>query len=335
MEKLRWGVLGTAKIALENVVPAMQQGRYCRVEAIASRDLVKAEEAARWRGIPRAYGSYEALLAAPDVDAVYIPLPNHLHVPWAIEALEAGKHVLCEKPIGLDAGQARELQAVAGQHPELRVMEAFMYRFHPQWQRTLEIVTAGGVGRLQTIQAFFSYHNVDPDNIRNKPGMGGGALMDIGCYCISLARFVYGAEPRRALGHMQRDPGFGIDHLTSGVLEFEAGTATFTCGTQLAPYQRVQVVGDEGRIELEIPFNAPADRPCRLWHQTMAAGGATREEPTGPANQYTLQGDAFALAVLEDRPAPTPLEDAVGNMAAIDAVVRSGVEGGWVEVVGK
>ena len=329
MEKLRWGVLGSAKIALENVIPAMQASRHCRVEAIASRDLARAEEAARWRGIPRAYGSYEALLAAPDVDAVYIPLPNHLHVPWAMEALEAGKHVLCEKPVGLDAGEARELQAAAGQHPELRAMEAFMYRFHPQWQRAVEIVAGGGVGNLQTIQSFFSYYNVDPENIRNKAALGGGALMDIGCYCLSLARFLYGAEPRRVLGHVQRDPGFGTDHLTSGLLEFEAGTATFTCGTQLAPYQRVQIVGDRGRVAIEIPFNAPADRPCRLWHQSE---GETREELLGPANQYTLMADAFALAVLEDRPVPTPLDDAVANMATIDAVFRSAEEGGWVEM---
>jgi predicted dehydrogenase len=329
MEKLRWGVLGSAKIALENVIPAMQASRHCRVEAIASRDLARAEEAARWRGIPRAYGSYEALLAAPDVDAVYIPLPNHLHVPWAMKALEAGKHVLCEKPVGLDAGEARKLHAAAGQHPELRAMEAFMYRFHPQWQRAVEIVASGGVGSLQTIQSFFSYYNIDPENIRNKAAMGGGALMDIGCYCLSLARFLYGAEPRRVLGHVQRDPEFGTDHLTSGLLEFEAGTATFTCGTQLAPYQRVQIVGDRGRVAIEIPFNAPADRPCRLWHQ---AEGETREELLGPANQYTLMADAFALAVLEDGPVPTPLDDAVANMAAIDAVLRSAEEGGWVEL---
>lgn len=327
MEKIRWGVLSTAKIALQHVIPAMQAGRYCHVEAIASRDLARAEEAARWRGIPRAYGSYEALLAAADVDAVYIPLPNHLHVPWAIKALEAGKHVLCEKPIGLDAGEARELQAAAQQHPELRVMEAFMYRFHPQWQRTAEIVASGGVGELKTVHAFFAYYNVDPDNIRNKPELGGGALMDIGCYCLSLARFLYRSEPQRVLGHMQRDPEFGIDHLTSGLLTFASGTSTFTCGTQLAPYQRVQVVGDQGRIELEIPFNAPADRPCRLWHQV---GGESKEVWLELANQYTLQGDAFAHAILEDKPVPTPLQDAVGNMAVIDAVVRSAQEGDWV-----
>jgi predicted dehydrogenase len=327
MNKLRWGVLGTAKIALQQVIPAMQAGRYCQVEAIASRDLARAEDAARWRDIPRVYGSYEALLAAPDVDAVYIPLPNHLHVPWAIKALEAGKHVLCEKPIGLDVGEARELQAAARRHPQLRVMEAFMYRFHPQWRRARDIVAGGGVGRLQTIHSFFAYHNVDPDNIRNKPELGGGALMDIGCYCLSLARFLYHSEPQRVLGHMQRDPELGVDRLTSGLLTFAAGTATFTCGTQLAPYQRVQVVGDQGRIEIEIPFNPPNDRPCRLWHQVA---GETKEIWLDLANHYTLQGDAFSLAVLEDGPVPTPLEDAVGNMAAIDAIVRSAQEGAWV-----
>jgi predicted dehydrogenase len=326
--KVRWGVLGTAKIAIENVIPAMQAGAYCEVMAVASRDLARAEEAARWLGISRAYGSYEELLAAPDIEAVYIPLPNHLHVPWTVQALEAGKHVLCEKPVAMNAGEARDLLEAAQAHPEQKVMEAFMYRFHPQWQRARHIVLNGGVGDLRTIQTFFSYYNVDPDNIRNRPEAGGGALMDIGCYCISLSRWLFQGEPRRVLGQMEVDPEFAVDRRTSAVLAFERGSATFTCATQLAPYQRVNLFGTQGRVEIEIPFNAPANQACRLWHETS---DGLEEIEVEPVNQYTLQGDLFSQAILDDTDVPTPLEDAVANMATIDAVVRSAEEEAWIE----
>jgi predicted dehydrogenase len=319
--------LGTAKIALENVIPAMQAGEYCQIEAIASRDMARAKEAARWLGIPRAYGSYEALLDDGEIDAVYIPLPNHLHVPWSLNALEAGKHVLCEKPIGLSAAEAQQLLIASEDRPQLKAMEAFMYRFHPQWRRAHQIVTEGGVGELQAIQSFFAYHNVDPDNIRNQPDIGGGALMDIGCYCVSLSRWLFGAEPERVLGMIEYDPEFGTDRLTSGLLDFGRGRATFTCATQLSEYQRVNVVGDEGRVEIEIPFNAPPDRPCRIWHHR---GDEVEEIAFEAVNQYTLQGDLFSQAILEDGEVPTSLEDGVANMSVIEAVVRSAREGGWV-----
>jgi predicted dehydrogenase len=319
--------LGTAKIALENVIPAMQAGEYCQIEAIASRDMARAKEAARWLGIPRAYGSYEALLDDGEIDAVYIPLPNHLHVPWSLNALEAGKHVLCEKPIGLSAAEAQQLLIASEDRPQLKAMEAFMYRFHPQWRRAHQIVTEGGVGELQAIQSFFAYHNVDPDNIRNQPDIGGGALMDIGCYCVSLSRWLFGAEPERVLGMIEYDPEFGTDRLTSGLLDFGRGRATFTCATQLSEYQRVNVVGDEGRVEIEIPFNAPPDRSCRIWHHR---GEEVEEIAFEAVNQYTLQGDRFSQAILEDGEVPTPLEDGVANMSVIEAVVRSAREGGWV-----
>jgi predicted dehydrogenase len=298
----------------------MQRGAHCDIQAIASRDLARADEAARALGIPRTYGSYEALLAAPDIDAVYITLPNHLHVPWSIRAIEAGKHVLCEKPIGLDARQARELAAVAARHPSIKVMEAFMYRHHPQWTLAVELVRTGQIGELRTITSMFAYHNVDPGNIRNRRDIGGGGLMDIGCYNVSLSRFVFDAEPTRVLGAMARDPVFGTDTLTSGVLEFERGTSIFTCATRLVPYQRVQIFGTEGRVELEIPFNAPPDAPHRLWHQR---GSTTTETVVGPHDQYRIQGDLFSLAILNDTPVPTPLADAVANMEVIDALVRS------------
>ena len=327
MNKVRWGVLSTAWIGTGKVIPAMQAGRHCEVTAIASRELERARSAARRLGIPKAYGSYEELLDDPEIDAIYIPLPNDLHVPWSIKTLKAGKHVLCEKPIGLNAAEAEQLVAAAKEHPELKVMEAFMYRHHPQWRGARRLVVEGGIGQLRTIQSFFSYHLVDPGNIRNMPDKGGGALMDIGCYCISLSRFIFDAEPQRVCGIMEYDPQLKVDRLTSGMLDFGNGTSTFTCGTQLAPYQRVNIVGTEGRIEIEIPFNAPPDQPCKMWHQRESE---TEEIVLDTCDQYTIQGDLFSLAVLDHAEAPTPLEDAVANMRVIEALVRSAASGTWV-----
>jgi predicted dehydrogenase len=326
MKKIRWGVLSTAKIGTEKVIPAMQLGEYCKFTAIASRQLEKAQAAARRLGIEKAYGSYEELLADCDVDAVYLPLPNHLHVPWAIKALKAGKHVLCEKPLGLNAAEAQKLLEASRKFPRLKVMEAFMYRHHPQWQWVKQRVSEGKIGELRTIQSFFSYYNSDPNNIRNKADTGGGGLMDIGCYCISLSRFIFGAEPRRVCGIREEDPEMKVDRLTSGILEFASGTSTFTCATQLVPYQRVNIFGTKGRIEIEIPFNAPPDRPCKIWHGDDAR---IEEVILEICNQYTIQGDLFSRAVLEDREVPTPLEDAVANMQVIDALVRSDRSGSW------
>jgi predicted dehydrogenase len=327
MNKLRWGVISTARIGIQKVIPALQGGKHSTVTAIASRDLAKAQAAAKALGLPKAYGSYEEILADPDVDAVYIGLPNHLHVPWSIQALQAGKHVLCEKPIALNATEAQQLLTVAQQHPRLKIMEAFMYRFHPQWQRARELVNTGQIGELRTIQSCFSYRNVDPQNIRNLADIGGGGLLDIGCYCISLSRFIFDAEPQRVLGVAGFDPQFKTDILASGLLEFARGTATFTCGTQMAPYQRVNIFGSEGRVEIEIPFNAPPDEPRKIWHQR---GYAVSAIEVGAHDQYRIQGDQFSLAVLEDRPVPTPLTDAVANMRVIDAVFRSARTGVWV-----
>jgi predicted dehydrogenase len=320
MKKIRWGVLSTAKIGIEKVIPAMQLGEYCEVTGIASRKLETAQTASRQLGIPRAYGSYEKLLADPDIEAVYIPLPNPLHVPWSMRALEAGKHVLCEKPIGLSVAEAEELLVAAKKQPKLKVMEAFMYLQHPQWQRARQMVVEGAIGELRTIQSFFSYYNTDPGNIRNMADMGGGALLDIGCYCISLSRFLFGAEPERVFGIIEYYPQFRTDRLTSGIMDFKQGTSTFTCGTQLVPYQRVNIVGTEGRVEIEIPFNAPPDKPCRIWHQK---GSEIEEIVLDVCDQYTIQGDLFSQAVLNDTEVPMPLEDAVANMRVIEALVRS------------
>ena len=325
--KVRWGVLSTANIGVRNVIPGMLQAEHCEMVGIASRDLGKARVVATELGLPRAYGSYEELLADPEIQAVYIPLPNHLHVSWSIRALEAGKHVLCEKPIGLSSAEAEELLAASTRHPHLKVMEAFMYRHHPQWQRAKQLARGGYIGDLKTIQTLFSYYNDDPANIRNMADIGGVGLMDIGCYCISLSRFIFDAEPQRVMGILEYDPVFKTDRLASGVMDFGTGTATWTCSTQLANYQRVNIMGTEGRVEIEIPFNAPPDRPCRLWHQR----GAKMEEIVfDVVDQYGIQGDSLSLAVLNDTAVPTALGDAVANMKAIEAVTRSAKLGTWV-----
>jgi predicted dehydrogenase len=331
MAKVRWGILSTANIGMTKVNPAIQKGQYCEIVAIASRDRQAAERAAHQLGVAEAYGSYEELLADPGVEAIYIPLPNHLHVPWSIKALEAGKHVLCEKPIAPTAAEAQQLVDAAKRHPTLKVMEAFMYRFHPQWQRTRDLVREGRLGELRALQAGFSYYLTDPNNIRNQVAAGGGTLLDIGCYPISVARFLYESEPERTLGIVEYDPVMKTDRLVSAVLDFGRGTANFTCGTQLSPYQRVLVLGTQGQVEIEIPFNAPPDRPCRMWFGPGYGPGETRDEIALPvADQYTLQADAFAKAILDDAPVPTPIEDAVANLRVIEAIIESSRQGRWV-----
>ena len=329
-DRVRWGVLSTARIALDKVIPAMFKAENVDVVAIASRTAAAAERAAASLRIPRAHGSYEALLADDHVDAIYVPVPNHLHVDWSIRALEAGKHVLCEKPIGMDAADAERLVAAAAAHPHLKVMEAFMYRFHPQWVHAKRLVDEGAIGRLQSVHSHFSYFKLDPTNIRNQVEAGGGGLMDIGSYDVSLSRFLYGREPARVVASVDYDPELGIDRLVSALLDFGDGrTATFTCGTQLQRYQSVQAFGSEGRVEIEIPFNAPQDGPCRLWHETDAG---TFETLYDRVDQYTLQAEAFSRAVQDDTPVPTPLSDAVANMQVMDAILESGRSKGWVSV---
>ena len=328
--KVRWGVLGAAKIAVKKVIPGMQKSELCEVAAIASRDRGKAEEAARSLGIPKAYGSYEELLADPQIDAIYNPLPNQLHIPWSIKAAEAGKHVLCEKPLSLTVAEGRQLLAVRDR-TKVKIGEAFMVRTHPQWLRVRDLVRSGRIGELRAATGFFSYFNNDPKNIRNIPAYGGGAVMDIGCYPINTSRFVFGEEPTRVLGLVERDPQMKVDRLTSAMLDFPSGQSTFTCSMQLVPYQRSQFFGTKGRIEIEIPFNAPPDRPCRIFiddGRDLFGGGISTEE-FYVCDQYTIQGDAFSRAVLEGTEVPVPLEDAIRTMAVIEAIFRSAESGKW------
>jgi predicted dehydrogenase len=322
--KVRWGILGTANIALAKVIPAMQRSEWCEIAAIASRDLAKAKAAAIELNIPNAYGSYEELLADTSIEAIYNPLPNNLHVAWTVKAAEAGKHVLCEKPIALDAAEARTLIDIRNR-TGVRIQEAFMVRTHPQWLETRRLIHSGRIGSFRSITGFFSYNNPDPTNIRNQLELGGGALMDIGCYPITISRFVYETEPRRVLGFIERDSATGTDTLTSAILDFPNGHSTFTCSTRLAPYQRMIFMGTEGRIEVLIPFNAPNDRPTQILLDDV-----TIEFPI--CDQYEIQGSLFSQAIRENREQPIPLEDAINNMAVIDAVFRSATTSQWEEV---
>lgn len=330
MSKVRWGVLSTAKIGREKVIPAMQAGVHTEITAIASANKKQADTIAKQNNIAKLYGSYEELLADPDIDAVYIPVPNHLHVPWSVKALQAGKHVLCEKPIGLSAAEAEELLQVSLQHPQLKIMEAFMYRFHPQWQAAKEMVSDGSIGELKTIQSFFSYYNTDPANIRNKKELGGGGLMDIGCYPISLSRFIFGKEPVRVLGNVEFDMVFQTDRMASAILDFSSGTSTFTCSTQLVPFQKVNIIGTEARIELEVPFNPSPDIPANIWLHTKNSSRQISFEAT---DHYTIQGDHFSLSILNNEDVPTNLTDAVNNMKVIEAVFESAKDGIWKSMV--
>jgi len=328
-ETVRWGILGVAKIG-RRVVPAMQRAPHCAVVAIASRDERKASDAAARLGIPQAYGSYEALLEDPEIDAIYNPLPNHLHVPWTIRAAEAGKHVLCEKPIALNAPEARTLLA-ARDRTGRRIQEAFMIRAHPQWTRAKDLVDQGRLGEARAMSGFFSYNNNDPANVRNVPEFGGGGLLDVGCYLVNTARFIFGAEPSRVAGSLELDPSTGVDRLASMILDFDGRHAVGTCSTQVLPYQRIQIVGTRGRLEIEIPFNTPPDRPCRIWFDTNGevTGSGVEQIELDVCDQYTIQAEEFSLALLEHLPQAVPLEDAVANMGCIDAIFRSSESGRW------
>lgn len=333
MNKVRWGVLGVANIAVKKVIPGMQKGERSAIAAIASRDQSKAQEAAETLGIPKAYGSYEELLADPDIEAIYNPLPNHLHVPWSIKAADARKHVLCEKPISLNVAEARSLIEVRNR-TGVKIGEAFMVRTHPQWLRARDIARSGDIGELRSILSVFSYFNRDPKNVRNIADIGGGGMMDIGCYPITMSRFLFGREPVRVAGLIDFDPDFKTDRLSSVLLDYETGQAAFICSTQLTPFQRMQVFGTKGRIEIEIPYNIPPDQPSRIFIDdgSQLAGRSARVEEFPAADQYTIQGDAFSRAIQENSEVPVTLEDALANMKVIEAALRSGRTGQWERI---
>jgi predicted dehydrogenase len=332
VNRVKWGVLGVASIATRKVIPGMKKGERSEIAAIASRDLKKAEEAAKTLGVPKAYGSYEELLADDEIEAIYNPLPNHLHVPWSGKAAEAGKHVLCEKPIAMNAREAESLKAIRDR-AGVKIGEAFMVKTYPQWLRVRELVREGRIGELKSVITVFSYFNRDAKNVRHRAEWGGGGLLDIGCYPIMLSRWFYGEEPRRVTGILENDPDFGTDRLASAILEFSKGHAIFTAGTQTNYFQRMTLLGTTGRIDVEIPFNAPTDRPLPLTisNGMEFAGGTQVVELIPSADQYTIQGDAFSKAIRENTEVPVPLEDAIANMKVIDAIFRSASGGKWEE----
>lgn len=326
MTELRWGILSTANIGTRQVIVPTQAAARCRVVALASREANRAMFAAQQLGIPRSYGSYEALLRDPEVDAVYIPLPNHLHGEWTIAALEAGKHVLCEKPIGLSSAEARRMDEAARRAGRV-LMEAFMYRLHPTWVTTRRLIESGRIGELRGMQSWFSFYAADPGNIRNRVETGGGAMYDIGCYCMNSARLLMGGEPTAVQAAVRRDPVSGVDTVVAGVLEFGDRLASFGVSIRAESDQRVVVYGTEGRITLEIPFNIPDDRPTRVL--LYRGSGSPPFEPSEvlpfpPANMYGIQAEAFAAAVLDGAPLPVPMSDSIANMEVIERILSLG-----------
>jgi predicted dehydrogenase len=332
--KVRWGIVSTAAIGMKGVTAAIMKSPHSEVVAVASRDLGKARAALAQLGISggRAYGSYEELFADPEIDAIYNPLPNHLHVPITLAAARAGKHVLCEKPIAMTAAEAAELRGA----PEgILIHEAFMVRHHPQWHRAREIVRSGELGRVHLVRAVFLYHNVDPQNVRNLAEIGGGGIYDIGCYCVISGRYLFDAEPRRVVALVDRDPAFRTDRLASVIADFGKGRQlSFVCGTQSSGRQSVEVFGDKASLEIVIPFNAPpGDKTAIL----VGSGGPLdrslhRREILPEIDQYTAQAEAFALAVLGEQPLPYGVDDAVAQMRVLDAIFRSEKSGGWEAV---
>lgn len=319
-----WGVLGASRFAMRKSVPRMQQARHTEIRALASRQLEKAGAEAKRLGIAHAYGGYEELLADPEIEVVYLPLPNHLHVEWSARAARAGKHVLCEKPIALDAAGADYLAGVQRETGVL-IAEAFMVRAHPQWKAARTLVDEGQIGTLQHVDYLFAYSNTDPANIRNRLDAGGGALLDIGCYAVNTSRWLFRGEPRRVMAMAQRDPDLGIDRLTSAILEFPTGHAMFTCATQLVPHERVQILGTAGRIEIKAPFKAPPDVACspELDDGQDVFGSGSRIIACPPADQFVLQADEFSMAVRTGTRPQNHIEDAVLGMRVIDAIFRS------------
>ncbi|MGB7730598.1 MAG: Gfo/Idh/MocA family oxidoreductase [Candidatus Acidiferrum sp.] len=331
MKKVKWGILSTASIAQRRVLPAMLDCVHAELAGIGSRSLDKAKAVAAEFSIPKVYGSYEELFDDPEIEAIYNPLPNHLHVEWSIRAASRGKHVLCEKPLSRSVAEARRLLEARDNY-HVKIGEAFMVRTHPQWLRTVELVRAGRIGKFRSVLGYFSYFNVDPANTRNIADCAGGALMDIGCYPIKTSRMVFGEEPTRVIACIERDPGFKTDRLTSAILEFSTGQSVFTSSTQMVNYQRMQFFGDAGRIDIEIPFNAPTDKPCRILiddGKDLYAEGSAIVETLPICNQFTIQADLFSVAIRENTEVPNPLEDAICNMAVIEALFRSAHSGRW------
>ncbi|MCD6201085.1 MAG: Gfo/Idh/MocA family oxidoreductase [Bacteroidales bacterium] len=319
-EKIRWGILSTARIGVDKVIPALRAGKYSEIKALASRDIRKARTVAKRFSIPTFYGSYEALLKDPEVDAIYNPLPNHLHVPWTEKAVLAGKHVLCEKPIAPTLKETLHLLDTVKKYPHIRVMEAFMYRFHPQWDQVRQMIAKGMIGKIRTVISSFTYFNDDVEDYRNYREYGGGSILDIGCYSISSARYLFDEEPVEVFGILETDPVFQVDRMASAVMKFEQGTSLFTSSTLMFEDQYLLVTGTTGQIKLPLPFNPLPDKPATIYYKYEKGEKIFK---TTAVDQYMLMTDAFSLALLENKPVPTPLDDALHNMRVIEAIFKS------------
>ncbi len=332
MADMKWGVLSSAKIGMKHVIPGIQGSRGNVVHAIASRNKKRAEEAAAVAGIPVAYGSYEELLADPEIQVVYIPLPNHMHVEWSIKAMEAGKHVLCEKPLAMSREDIEKLRDVSGR-TGMVIQEAFMVKHHPQWHTAREIVEKGTLGELKAIQGIFAYHNMDEGNIRNIPEYGGGGIWDIGCYPVVTSRYIFGEEPVRVCAMVEYDPKMRIDRLASVMMEFPSGQASFLVSTQMVPIQRMNLLGTRGHIQIEIPFNAPADKKCHIF---LSRGEFYQDSwqllDFDICNQYGLEAESMNRTVNGLEPPVVSLEDSMNNLKALEAVFRSASSGKWEKV---
>lgn len=330
--KVKWGIISTANIGMAKVTPAIMKSAHSEVIAICSRDLATAQKAADELGIPKAYGSYEEMLADPEIEAVYNPLPNHLHVDLTLQAAKAGKHVLCEKPIAMDAKDAARLNEVPD---DILISEAFMVRHHPQWHRALEIVRSGELGEIKAIRALFTYRNMDADNVRNMADIGGGGIMDIGCYAVTTARYFFESEPERLVSLIDRDPNFETDRIASVIADFGGGRQlNFTVSTQLVSAQSVEIMGDKGRLEISIPYNAPTDTPTSLLvdHGHSPDANLTRREIIPACDQYTEQAENFALSVLGERPLDYGIDDAILSMNVLDAIFESEKSDSWISL---
>jgi predicted dehydrogenase len=328
MKPVVWGILSVSTHYQLRVHPNLKKSPLVDLRAIASRSREKAAATAQVLGIPKSYGSYEELLSDREIEAVYIPLPNHMHAEWARKAADAGKHVLCEKPFAADAREAEQVVDHA-KNKGVLVMEAFMYRFHPQWKRAHEIVASGEIGALHAVHSHYTYMLQDPSNIRNMLGAGGGGIPDIGCYLVSCARFLMGKEPSRVLSLVHRDATLKTDILASAILDFGTARSVFTVGTQTYSSQRVYAIGSGGELTIPLPFNAYPDTPMQI---TVGTGVGTRTVFSPATDQYVEMFEAFSRAVRDGRPVPTPPQDAINNMKVLDSLFRSEKSTSWEKV---
>lgn len=328
MNQMKLGILGVSGHFIRRVLFPLKKSQLIEVYAISSRSKSKAKEAAEKYNIPQYYSSYEELLNNKSIDIVYIPLPNNLHPEWIKKCADNKKHIICEKPVALNASDASECINYA-KNKNVYIMEAFMYKFHPQWKRALEFIRMGEIGGINMIHTAFGYNNPDPNNIRNIKDAGGGSLMDIGCYAVSVPRFLLESEPKRVISLMNYDKVFQTDILSSAILDFGYARATFNVSTKTFPYQKVEIHGTQGIIIIQLPFNAFLDVKAKI---TVMTSVGAREINFEPVDQYQIEFEEFVNAIRNNQPSPISIDDAINNMKVIDAIIKSNKSGKWEEI---